>query len=118
MITILLTDDDQDDHELFNEALASVADVYNVVHVYNGAEAMDYLCRRKAYKTSLMPLPDLIVLDINMPLKNGFETLQEIKAIKQFTHIPAYILTTSWENVHLAKCRELGCAGYFVKSNL
>jgi CheY-like chemotaxis protein len=68
------------------------------------------------YKNSKSPLPDLIVLDLNMPLMDGIQAVKEIKALNEFKEIPIYILSNSGNVSHVNTCRVLGCAGYFQKT--
>src|SRR5688572_16179713 len=78
-LNILLIDDDPDDHQIFRSALKDVyledfrvADIVKVHSIYNGALAIDNLLRKGFYKNNKDPLPDIIVLDLNMPLVDGF----------------------------------------------
>ena len=92
-VQILLVEDNEDDVIMTMESFEEV-NLTNVVNVVqDGEEAMAYLRREGKYKEAL--LPGLILLDINMPKKNGFEVLQEIKADPALRHIPVIILTTS-----------------------
>lgn len=117
-----MADDDLDDHALFKDALKGVkvggfnsSEVFNVVSVYNGVQTMEYLLKRGTYKTSTDPLPDFIVLDLNMPVMDGFDVLKEIRKQNDLISIPVYVLTTSRDELHKQKCRDLGCAGFFSK---
>lgn len=104
---ILLVDDDRDDHDFFSIALDSITNrVINLTWKVNGVEAIRFL-------ESETSQPDLIIMDLNMPLKDGFQTLSEIKNNKRLSHIPVHIFTTSAD--HSAKCKQLGCTGYFSK---
>ena len=95
-ITILLADDDPDDRMLAQDALDE-AHVANELHcVEDGEELLDYLYRRGAYTTlHNTPLPGLILLDLNMPKKDGREALKEIKADAVLRRIPIVVMTTS-----------------------
>jgi CheY-like chemotaxis protein len=115
-INILLADDDVDEHIFFKEAINKINVVgHNVISVYDGVQLMDYLFRRGIYKNSKGPLPDLIILDLNMPLMDGFQVIKELKLKSDFKHIPIYVLSTTSNVTHVNNCRELGCAGYFQK---
>jgi CheY-like chemotaxis protein len=95
-ITILMADDDPDDRLLLQEAWEENR-LANVLHFVEDGEAlMDYLHRRGRY-TSLInePLPGLILLDLNMPKKDGREALRELKADPHLRRIPVVVLTTS-----------------------
>jgi CheY-like chemotaxis protein len=115
-INILLADDDIDEHIFFKEAINKINVVgHNVISVYDGVQLLDYLLRRGIYKNSKGPVPDLIVLDLNMPLMDGFQVIKELKKLDDFNNIPIYVLSTSSNVTHVNTCRELGCAGYFQK---
>lgn len=90
---ILLVEDNPGDILLTTEALSDRKFISKVSIVTNGAEALDFLFKRGKHKTA--ETPDLVLLDINLPLKNGHEVLQEIKAHKDTQKIPVIILTTS-----------------------
>ena len=87
-IQILLADDDAVDRELFSEALKSTRVKYRLNEVPGGEEVFTHL---NAHNEK----PDLIILDLNMPVKDGRETLKELKANKNFKFIPVVILSTS-----------------------
>lgn len=92
-IEILLVEDNPGDVRLTREALKD-AKMSNVLHVVeDGEAALDFLCQRGAYRA--VPFPDLILLDLNLPRKNGREVLQEIKQDARLKIIPVVILTTS-----------------------
>jgi CheY-like chemotaxis protein len=75
----------------------------------NGLQALELL------SSSQDELPHFTLLDLNMPVMNGFEFLKEIKKNEHFKSIPVIIHTTSFSTVDVQKCEELGVAGYFVK---
>jgi len=92
-IEILLAEDNEDDTVLLLEAFEGADNLVLACVVEDGVEAMAYLRREGEY--SEKPLPHLLLLDINMPRKNGFEVLHEIKADVQLRALPIVILTTS-----------------------
>ncbi|MBU1344236.1 MAG: response regulator [Proteobacteria bacterium] len=94
--SILLAEDDDDDYLLIQKGFKS-AGITNVLYrVKDGAELMDYLHQKNKYKQqSLFPRPRLILLDLNMPRKDGREALKEIKANSELSTIPIVIFTTS-----------------------
>jgi len=92
-IEILLVEDNPGDVRLTREALKE-GKVYSNLHtVKDGVEAMDFLHRKGKYKD--VPRPDIILLDLNLPKKDGREVLQEIKTDDQLKRIPVVVLTTS-----------------------
>lgn len=96
MITILMADDDQDDCLLIREAFLENKLRNDLRFVEDGEALMDYLHRRGKYaEVSVAPHPDLILLDLNMPKKDGREALREIRADRRLRHIPVVVLTTS-----------------------
>ena len=92
-INILLVEDNPGDARLTMEALKEGKFNNTLIHVRDGVEALDYLRREGTFKNAVRP--DLILLDLNMPRKDGRETLAEIKADPDLHRIPVVILTTS-----------------------
>lgn len=116
MISILLADDDPDDRKLTQDAFSENR-LANVLHcVEDGEELMEYLHRRGKY-THLQSeaLPGLILLDLNMPRKDGREALKEIKADPEFRRIPIVVLTTSKAEEDIVRTYDLGVNSYVTK---
>ena len=112
-ITILMAEDNATDVMITKEALVH-AKLLNTLHVVSdGIEAMDFLHRRGKYAKA--PRPDLILLDLNMPRKNGQEVLAEIKADDKLKFIPVVILTTSKAEEDVIKAYGLHANCYVVK---
>ena len=112
-IEILLVEDNPGDARLAEEALKD-GKVHNTLHhVKDGVEAMQFLSRQAEY--SEVPLPDLILLDLNMPRKDGREVLAEIKEDPELRHIPTVVLTTSEVERDLLKSYDLHANAYIVK---
>lgn len=107
-VTILMVDDDLDDIMLVSDAFSRIETGIDFRSVKNGRELLDYL-RRKEKR------PDLILLDLNMPLMNGRETLREIKATTDFQYIPVVVFTTSADEKTISDCYCLGASAYIVK---
>ena len=116
MITILLADDDPDDRKLTQDAFAENR-LANILHcVEDGEELMDYLNRRGKFENLRgEPLPGLILLDLNMPRKDGREALKEIKANPEFRRIPIVVLTTSKAEEDIVRTYDLGVNSYVTK---
>jgi len=94
--TILIAEDDQDDRQWIKEALAKCQFEQPISFVVDGEELMDFLLHRGKYTaTGNLAYPGLILLDLNMPRKDGRECLKEIKNDPRIRHIPVIILTTS-----------------------
>ncbi|MGA2853062.1 MAG: response regulator [Verrucomicrobiota bacterium] len=116
MITILLADDDPDDQQLTREAFEANRLVNELVCVNDGEELMDFLHRRGRYsELKDTALPGLILLDLNMPRKDGREALKEIKADPNFRRIPIVVLTTSKAEEDILRSYDLGVNSYVTK---
>jgi len=98
--------------DAFNEAK-----LQNSVNVFrNGMEALDYLFGRNKYTDiTLYPLPDIILLDLNMPGIGGFEVLQQIKNADKLKRIPVIILTSSMEAADRTLSYDIGANSYLMK---
>jgi CheY-like chemotaxis protein len=115
-VAILLAEDDPDDQYLINEALDENHLNARLYIVSDGEELLDYLNRRGKYQDNkLWPMPNLILLDLNMPRKDGREALQEIKADPNLRHIPIVALTTSEADEDVAFSYDSGVSGYITK---
>ncbi len=116
IVSIVMADDDPDDCLMAQEALLD-ARVENTFHqVADGEQLMDYLRQRGAFsEPGCAPPPGLILLDLNMPKKNGFECLEEIKSDPQLRRIPVIVLTTSRGEEDILRSYDLGVAGFVNK---
>jgi CheY-like chemotaxis protein len=106
-IRILLADDDHEDVEVFTEVLREIAPQVDVTVAANGHELMRHLAKQNR--------PDIIFLDLNMPLKNGQECLEEIRADKRFKGIPVIIYSTSSSHQHINDTFKGGANFYITK---
>lgn len=115
-VAILMAEDDPDDRFLSEEALKE-ARVINELHVVeDGEELMDYLCRRGRFELpASSPRPGLILLDLNLPKKDGREALKEIKSSPSLRRIPVVVLTTSRAEEDILRTYDLGVSGYITK---
>ena len=115
-ITILMADDNTVDCLMVKESVEK-ARLYNDLRfVENGLDLMDYLRRRgKFSKPADSPRPGLILLDLNMPRKDGREALAEIRADPQLRDIPVVVMTASKEDEDFWRARNLGASIYLVK---
>lgn len=112
-IDILLVEDDAGDVELTKEGLLAAKMMVNLHVVDDGEKALLFLKKEPPYSDA--PRPDIILLDLNMPRKNGKETLQEIKADNALRSIPVVVLTTSEAEADIVKCYDLGANCYITK---
>ncbi len=112
-ITILMADDDPDDRFLAQEAFVENKLANDLRFVEDGEELMQYL--NKEGKFSDAPTPGLILLDLNMPKKDGRTALKEIKEIEKLRRIPIVILTTSKSEADILKSYDLGVSSFISK---
>ena len=103
---VLLVEDDSDDRDLFVTFFAKRNDISLMPAVSNGLELVDYLIKTALDKD----LPDLIVLDQNMPLMNGKQTLQFLKSNARFARIPAVIYSTYTDSNLIIECKKVGAS--------
>jgi CheY-like chemotaxis protein len=114
-ITILMADDDADDRMLARDAMAESRLANPFRFVEDGQELMDYLKRAGRYATEDAPRPGLILLDLNMPKKDGRQALREIKNDRALRRIPVVILTTSKMEEDVLRSYDLGANSFITK---
>lgn len=110
---VLLVDDNAADIDLTREVLGKSKRHFHVSAVSDGAEALSLLRRQGKYTDT--PRPDLIVLDLNLPRKDGRSVLAELKADPGLAHIPVVIFTTSQASSDITRSYELGANCYLRK---
>ncbi|MFO1497252.1 MAG: response regulator [Verrucomicrobiota bacterium] len=116
MITILVAEDDPDDREMIREAMKECRLANDIHFVEDGEQLVDYVYRRGAYASlANAPRPGLILLDLNMPRKDGREALREIKADAELRRIPVVVLTTSKAEEDILRTYDLGVNSYITK---
>lgn len=115
-ITILMADDDPDDRAMTAEAFAEARLANDLRFVEDGAELLDYVYRRGKYADpETSPRPGIILLDLNMPRKDGREALAELKADPRFRTIRVIVLTTSKAEEDILRTYNLSAASYITK---
>lgn len=113
---ILMADDDPDDRLLTRDAAAESQLTGDIRFVENGEELMDYLRHRGKFTSATdAPRPGLILLDLNMPRKDGREALREIKADPELRRIPVVVLTTSRADTDVGAIYALGANSFISK---
>ena len=114
-ITILMADDDCDDRLMAEDAMreSRLGNAFRCVE--DGQELMDYLTRKGKYAAGDAPRPGLILLDLNMPRKDGRQALKEIKSDPDLRRIPVVILTTSKTEEDVLRSYDLGANSFITK---
>jgi CheY-like chemotaxis protein len=114
MRSVLLVEDDIFDTMTAEKSFAKFSVPHQLYTAFNGEEALDLLLGRNGAEP-LRPLPEVILLDLNMPRMNGQEFLTELRANPEFQHIPVFITTTSEMEVDRNSVEPLGISGYIIK---
>ena len=115
-MTILIVDDDTEDRMMMADAFAECHIANPLRFVENGEQLMDYLYQRGAYADpASAPRPGLIILDLNMPRKDGRKALQEIKSDPRLRHIPVVVLTTSKAEQDVYRSYDMGVNSFITK---
>ncbi|RYG25744.1 MAG: response regulator, partial [Chitinophagaceae bacterium] len=115
-IVILIADDDAEDRMMVKEALEESRLKNNIQFVENGEELVDYLFHRGQFADKVKyPTPGLILLDLNMPKKDGREALKEIKSDDHLKVIPIVVLTTSKAEEDILRTYDLGVSSFITK---
>ena len=113
---VLLVEDDPGDQELTRRALSEDVIKTDLHIVNNGAEAMDYLTHQGKYTDpQASPMPDLILLDLNMPKMDGRQVLQKLSDDPDLKAIPVVVLTTSSQEEEVVRSYKLGCNSFITK---
>ena len=113
---ILLVEDNPADVEITIEAFRRSHKGNRVFVCRDGEEALDFLFRRGQFtKASAAPRPDLILLDLNLPKKNGIEVLELVKTNANMKDIPVVVLTTSDRDEDVTRCYKVGANSYLTK---
>lgn len=110
---LLLIEDNPTDVRLFREASADQKATYELHVATNGAQALDVLFQRGKYAT--VPRPDLIVLDLNLPILSGHEVLNAVKAHHELSLIPVIVFSVAQDPAEIRKAYELGASCYVIK---
>lgn len=115
-VTILVADDDPDDRLMMEEALEESRLANDLHFVEDGEELMDYLHHRGKYENADdFPRPKLLLMDLNMPKKDGREALKEIKGDRNLRQIPVVVLTTSKSEEDIYRTYDLGVSSFITK---
>jgi len=114
-VTILLVEDDPGHARLIEKNLRRSNVANNIVKAGDGQQAIDYLFGQGEHAGSKPPSPLLVLLDLNLPVLDGYQVLQRMKADERTKHIPVIILTTTDDRREVSRCYALGCNVYVTK---
>lgn len=114
-MTILIADDDADDRMFLEQAMRKNGYEHGIQFVEDGEELMEYLRQQGRYNKLNAPWPDMLILDLNMPRKNGFQALSEIKDDPTLRRLPVIVMTTSSADDDVVKTYSLGVNSFVTK---
>lgn len=114
-MTVLIADDDADDRMFLEQAMRQNGYDQNIRFVEDGEELMDYLRQQGRYNEQNAPWPNILLLDLNMPRKNGFQALSEIKDDPNLRRLPVVVMTTSSADEDVVKTYMLGVNSFVTK---
>ena len=114
-VTILLVEDDAGHARLIEKNLRRSKITNDIVAVGDGRQALDYLFAEGMYAGKAPPSPLLVLLDLNLPLLDGYQVLERMKSDERTKRIPVVVLTTTDDRREVRRCYELGCSVYITK---
>lgn len=114
-MTILIADDDADDRMFLEQAMRQNGYDQGIQFVEDGEDLMEYLRRQGRYNDVNAPWPNMLILDLNMPRKNGFQALSEIKDDPKLRRLPVIVMTTSSADEDVIKTYNLGVNSFVTK---
>ncbi len=114
-VTILLVEDDTGHARLIEKNLRRSNIMNDIITVSDGRQAINYLFSEGEYEGRKYASPLLVLLDLNMPVLDGYQVLEHIKADERTRRIPVVILTTTDDAREVARCYDLGCNVYMTK---
>ncbi|TET23152.1 MAG: response regulator [Candidatus Cloacimonadota bacterium] len=114
-VTILLVEDDPGHARLIEKNLRRANISNEIVNVTNGQQALDYLFAKGSFSHIDTSKPLLLLLDLNLPVLDGYQVLQTLKTDERTKHIPVIILTTTGDTREISRCYEIGCCIYITK---
>jgi CheY-like chemotaxis protein len=113
--SVIIADDDLDDQEFLMTAIKQLNPNGTIRTANDGLQLLDMLLKRNEFQHTDQPLPNLIILDLNMPIIDGYDALKQIKANEKLKHIPVFILTTSTTEYDCTKSIAYGAKAFYSK---
>ena len=114
-VSILIVEDDAGHARLIEKNLKRAKISNLITRVENGQEALDFLLSEGAFEGQERPSPLLVLLDLNMPVLDGYQVLERMKADSELKKIPVVVLTTTDDAREVSRCYQLGCSVYITK---
>lgn len=114
-VKILLIEDDPGHARLIEKNLRRARLSNDIIIKADGQQALNYLFGDDGRVVAELPTPFLVLLDLNLPVLDGYQVLERIKLNERTRHVPVIILTTTDDTVEINRCYELGCSVYITK---
>jgi CheY-like chemotaxis protein len=114
-VSILIVEDDDGHARLIEKNLRRANITNGITRVHNGREALDYLFSEGEFAGKERPSPLLVLLDLNMPVMDGYQVLGHMKSDPRTQRVPVIVLTTTDDAREVSRCYELGCSVYITK---
>lgn len=114
-VSILIVEDDAGHARLIEKNLKRAKVSNSITRVENGQQALDFLFSEGDFAGSARPSPLLVLLDLNMPVMDGYQVLEKMKADPRTKQVPVVVLTTTDDAREVSRCYELGCSVYITK---
>lgn len=114
-VTILLVEDDPGHARLIEKNLRRAGLTAQIITLTDGGQARDFIFRQGIHRGSALPTQLLVLLDLNLPVLDGYQLLTQIKADEEARRVPVIILTSSDSHSDVAKCYDLGCNVFITK---
>jgi len=114
-VSILIVEDDAGHARLIEKNLKRAKISNLITRVEDGQEALDFLFSEGAFAGQKRPSPLLVLLDLNMPVLDGYQVLEKMKADAELKKIPVVVLTTTDDAREVTRCYQLGCSVYITK---
>jgi CheY-like chemotaxis protein len=113
---VLLAEDDPSDFRLIQRAFSKVEEGFSLFRLTNGDEVVDYLAGTAPYENrTLHPIPSVLLLDLKLPRRSGFEVLQWLRKQNGLGRLPVIVLTSSRHSIDINRAYDLGANSYLVK---
>lgn len=112
---ILIVEDDPAHARLIQKNLMRENVVNEIVIVHDGQKAIDYMSLDKEDPEAETILPAMVLLDLHLPIKNGFQVLEHVKSDDRTKLTPVFVLTNSDDSIDITRCYELGCNSFIIK---
>lgn len=115
MLDILYVEDDQDEVDVFKRVIKRLSTPPTFTILTSGTEAIDFLLQQGTYQGQSVPMPRLVLVDLNLPGHSGFEVIQQVRATSRTRYLPLVVYSTSENPKDMRRAYELGANAYMIK---